>query len=798
MIGELFAELVDATPAQVDTRLSAPGASPYVASELLALLAASRGNGRLDRPLAIDQPLTYQPSLAEGDRIGRFVIDRQIGRGGMGEVFAAHRDTGDFDQRVALKLLSPSPTARHDLFDHERRLLAKLEHPGIARLIDGGITDTGRPWMAMEFVDGEPIDAWCRRTRADLPTRLRLLVETCDAVAAAHASLIIHSDLKPSNILVDEAGRVRLLDFGIASIAGTEADRRNPVTADYAAPEQLAGDSALTIAADVHALGVVLYELLTGQSPWRGTGPAVPAVVARALHTAVPLPSQVAGGPFPAKALAGDLDAIVMKAMHPDVAHRYASVAALGQDLVRHGRQRPVAARGDGRRYVFGRFVRRNRIAVAAATTAVIALIAGSAGIAWQAHQTAIERNNAVAEARRSEAINQTLTLMFRNAKDFGAGENATVKDMLGDSATRLIGSLDRSPRSALLINTIADLYMGIEDPLAAETLLQKAMDAGVGGTDPAATAEIALRLATTRASLNKPESAQALLVTAEKVFDADPARFRSERVEANATRAQIGRATGDRDRAIALLSAVLPEAESVYADKPRDLLVIYNNLLVNLAEANRIDEMNPIFARAEAMLKRTGQERSVQALAIKQLQGVSQFKAGNPERAEASFANVVALRRAMFAPSAGLAVDLMQLARVKLALGKPAEALPLLTEARPLALANIGFGSLPAMVGGIGLAEAQAETGAVARAERLLAELHPATKGLPPLVEGMWLRATAIADLRRDNPAAAATALDGAEAIFRAAGPAGESYLKSVPKLRARIAANQATAISR
>jgi eukaryotic-like serine/threonine-protein kinase len=268
--------------------------------------------------------------------------------------------------------------------------------------------------------------------------------------------------------------------------------------------------------------------------------------------------------------------------------------------------------------------------------------------------------------------------------------------------------------------------------------------------------------------------------------------------VEAAAARAQIARSEGDRDQAIALLSAALPPAELAYADKPRDLLTIYNNLLVNLAEANRIDEMAPVFARAEAVLKRTQQERSVQALAIMQLQGVSQFKAGNPALAEASFARVVALRRAMFAPSAGLAVDLLQLARVKLALGKPAEALPLLAEARTLALANLGEGALPTVAIGIGLAEAQAETGSIAEAETLLAALKPRIKGLPPLVDGMWLRAQAILLLRKGDAAAAGKALDAAEAIYRAAGPPGESYLKALPKLRARIAAVQATAISR
>jgi non-specific serine/threonine protein kinase/serine/threonine-protein kinase len=256
------------------------------------------------------------------------------------------------------------------------------------------------------------------------------------------------------------------------------------------------------------------------------------------------------------------------------------------------------------------------------------------------------------------------------------------------------------------------------------------------------------------------------------------------------AARAQIARADGDRDAAIELLTAALPDAERAYADKPRDLLTIYNNLLVNLAEANRVDEMVPVFARAEAVLHAAHQERSVQALAIAQLQGISQFKAGRSAEAEAIFARVVALRRQLFSPSAGLAVDLMQLARVKLALGKPAEALPLLAEARPLAVANMGETALPVVAIGIGLAEAQAETGELNQAAQLLAALKPRVKGLPPLLDGTWLRAQSILLLRQGDRRGAAAALDAAEAIYRASGPAGESYLRNVPKLRARIAA--------
>jgi non-specific serine/threonine protein kinase/serine/threonine-protein kinase len=792
-----FDDLVD-VPREERTRRLAMLEDHSVAAKVQLLLDASAARGILDGaapPLDAPQSALTYSSLTPGECVGGFEIERLIGRGGMGEVYLAHRRSADFDQRVALKLLRPEAVARAELFDRERRLLASLEHPGIARLIDGGVAPDGRAYMAMEFVSGQPIDAWCRDHTAPLAARLKLFCEVCDAVVFAHANLIIHRDLKPSNILVDEAGRPRLLDFGIARIIDEDAAMATTaalMTPDYAAPEQL-DNAATTVATDVYALGAVLFELVAGRGPWRDEGASLPSIIRRALNDDPPLPSRLAASgkmPFPASAVAGDIDAIVMKAMRRNPLDRYRGVTELADDIRRHLELKPVRARTGSTGYAVGRFVRRYRIAVGAAAAALAALLIGAGGIAWQARQTAIERDVALAEARRSESIVRMLTVMFRDTAT-SAGEAATVKQMLDQTATRLVGSLDTSARSATLITTLFDLYLNLEDGAGADSLIRQAMAKGIGKDDPIATAQMRMRLASSAAAMNKTEEMAPLLDAAEAVFRADPERFRSELVEINSDRAQLLRRTGRIEEAIRLLTATLPQADLVYAENHRDLLTIYNNLLVYMVEANQLDAMPAVFARADAILTRTGQQGSMQGLAIAQLRGVRLLKLNQAEHAEAIFQQVAAQRRAVFGQSAGLAVDLLQLGRARLALGKFPEALRALTEARPMAVENLGPAAVPTLFIGLGIAEAAAETGDTAAAERALADVASPIGAMkkPSLPQGALARTLAVVRLNEGRLAEARQELIKAEAIFTQAGPSGTSFLASLPALRARIA---------
>jgi eukaryotic-like serine/threonine-protein kinase len=797
----LFEELVDLAPDEQTRRLTKSKHPKHVVRQAAALLTASRSEGILDMAApSMTDPLaaaTTYTSLAQGQEVGGFTIKKLIGRGGMGEVYLARRTSADFDQLVALKLLRAEAADRGDAFLRERRLLARLEHPGISRLIDAGIAPDGRPYMAMEYIEGQSIDVYCRDHKCSLEQRLNLFRDVCDAVSYAHAKLIVHRDIKPSNIMIDNDGKVRLLDFGIAKLLDdtslVPATTQAMLTPDYAAPEQLDGDEP-TVAADVYALGIVLYELVCGKGPWRRDGASVPAIIRRVLYEDPALPSKAAadaGAPVAASQIAGDLDAIIMKAMRRNPAERYRSVADLATDVQRHQELKPVQARDGSTRYMVGRFVRRYRWAVAASTAAIVALLIGAGGIAWQARQTAIERDVALAEARRSEAINRMLTLMLSDTAASDAGGDATVKQMLDQTASKLVDTLDTSPKSADLIVTLFDLYVNLEDSAGADALIQKALVREIGKGNAVATALLKMRAATSAAALGRTDDMAPLLDAAEPVFRADPERFRYELVDLAQARAQLLRRTGKVDDAIKLLVQTLPDADIAYAEKDRDLLTLYNNLLVYMSEANQMDAMPAIFDRADAVIKRTGQDNSMQGLTIRQLRAVRLTKLGQPAAAEKIITDIVAKRRAAFGSSAGLAVDLLQLGRAKLALGKFNEAQQVFGEAYPMAEKYLSPAAPPTLILGTGLLEAQAEAGNLNAAQRTLAQVEPLVAAIPKpgLPQAIFAKAKAVLLLKQGKPAQAKAETEKAEQLFKEQGPAGDSYLRTFPALRARLA---------
>jgi serine/threonine protein kinase len=327
-----------------------------------------------------------------GGTVGAYRLIRELGRGGMSAVWVAERTDGLLKRRVALKL--PHVSWRlPDLAERmarERDILASLEHPNIARLYDAGVDEDGRPYLALELIDGKPIDEYCREQRADIPTRVAIALQTARAVAYAHSRLVVHRDLKPTNIMVDSAGQVHLLDFGIGKLLEQDAAAAaqvtqfgNPAfTPDYASPEQLRGET-VTALTDVYSFGVVLYELLSGARPFPPR--TAPASIENALARGDPRPpSKAAGDPVIARALQGDLNTIILKAMKESPLERYASMSAFVSDLERHLRSEPLLARGDSAWYRLRKFAARNRFVLRAVTAAIAVTVAISAGLAIQ------------------------------------------------------------------------------------------------------------------------------------------------------------------------------------------------------------------------------------------------------------------------------------------------------------------------------------------------------------------------------------------------------------------------------
>lgn len=398
-----------------------------------------------------------------GRRLGAYRILRPLGRGGMGAVFLAERVDGQFERRVAIKLLpwSAQGEAMLERFAAERRILAGLDHPGIAHLLDGGIAEDGSPYLVLEYVAGQPIDRYCRDNGLGLRARLDLFLAVCDAVRFAHRNLVVHRDLKPANILVTDKGQVKLLDFGIAKLLDAEGDNAqtrglNFLTPDYAAPEQLSGEP-VTAATDVYALGALLYRLLAGRVPLEVSGQPLARVVEAVCHTEPPrLETAAAAQPQPPAdpgRLRGDLAAIVARAIRKDPRDRYDSVAALAADVRRHLEGLPVSARADTPAYRVTKFVGRHRVGLAAATVVFLAVTTLAGAAAWQAH----ERDLA---AQRAGAVRDFLVNLFEAADPaHSQGEEITARDLFDQGVVRVEQELADTPSvKADLLLTLATI----------------------------------------------------------------------------------------------------------------------------------------------------------------------------------------------------------------------------------------------------------------------------------------------------------------------------------------------------
>ncbi len=418
-----------------------------------------------------------------GTRAGPWLLLAPIAEGGMGAVYRARRDDGSYEQYAAIKLIRPELLGSGDelraemmrRFDEERHILAQLDHPGIARIVDGGTTGSGVPWLAMELIEGKPITHFLREKGLGVDGRVRLFIGVCEAVQAAHRGLVVHRDIKPANLLVDENGRVKLVDFGIAKAldarrAGDAAVQTRTgwaaMTPDYASPEQLQG-GVITTATDVYALGVVLYELLTGERPYDLSG-ATPAQIERIVcDTDARPPSHVGGGTADVvvpwrKRLRGDLDHIVMKAMRKEPEARYASAADMAADLRRHLEGLPVSARGDAFGYRARKFVRRNALTMAAAFALFAVLLTATLVALDQARDAREQAARAELEATRAAQVTGFLQGLLLEADPYEGQREATIADALRAAAARITTEFPDQPAiEAAVRRAIGRAFMG-------------------------------------------------------------------------------------------------------------------------------------------------------------------------------------------------------------------------------------------------------------------------------------------------------------------------------------------------
>jgi serine/threonine-protein kinase len=432
--------------------------------EVEAMLAADQPN----RALSIERLVRDGGASTDADdpivgmRLGPWLVQSVAGRGGMGTVYVAARADGQYEQRVALKIVSSgvpaAPAARR--LEAEKHILARLSHPNIARLLDAGLTPEGTPYIVMEYVDGVSITEHCESRALKLADRLRLLRVVCDATQHAHQALVVHRDLKPSNIFVSRDGEVKLLDFGIAKLLEPEGSAYRgttrgvrALTPEYAAPELMAG-RPVTTATDVYALGVVLWELVTGKRP-------------------LPDASK------PDTRLPGDLDQVASKALRPEPERRYASAGQFAEDIDRFLEGRPVVARPDTFVYRARRFVSRNKVASAAAALFAIVLIAFGIVATIQARRVAIERDRARLEQSKSEQVVRLLIDLFQTANPqvVPGGDRLSIGEFLGRAETRVLGELESQPELGARVRHVLGLmHHARSDGSRASTLLNAAL----------------------------------------------------------------------------------------------------------------------------------------------------------------------------------------------------------------------------------------------------------------------------------------------------------------------------------
>ncbi|MEO0559220.1 MAG: serine/threonine-protein kinase [Bacteroidota bacterium] len=664
--------------------------------------------------------LTEQVDSVVGERIGPWRVGKQIGRGGMGAVYLANRDDGVFDQTAALKLVRPglAPDLA-ERFRAERQILASLGHPGVAQLLGGGVTDDGRPWLAMEYVNGEPITAYCDRHQLGIQARLQLFLEMCDAVAYAHRNLVVHRDLKPSNVLVAEGarrGQVKLLDFGVAKLLASSGDTPvtasgvRPYTPGYAAPEQILG-LAVTTSTDVYALGVLLYELLTGRRP-HPMSSGTPAVVERAVlesdptrpSESVQVPTRPPSGETTSvdelarlrkatpqalrRRLQGDLDRIVLKALEREPERRYGSAEALARDVQRHLEGLPIEARPASRWYRFNRFARRHRVGVAAGSVGVLALAVGLGLALWQGRVAAEERD-------RAEQVALFMTDLLGEFDPSRTGGTLDPVRVLDQAVQRLENRAHQSSDvQAQIYDGVGRIYQDYAQYDEAERLIRRALALrrqlhGPVHLDVAASLG---HLASLRAVQGDHAVADSLYQEAIGLYERLDARDSPDAASSIRGLGRIRRAQGRPEEGVLLVREALAIQQAALVPDAAEVLATQSDLATLLYNTGAYAESDTLFREVLAQYRETLGAHPNTAQALSDHAAVLNARGESNEAIEAH-REALAIRREVFGDNhPRVAQSLSYLGWALQGQGRADEAEPLYREA--LEIRRAAFGS--------------------------------------------------------------------------------------------------------
>lgn len=724
-LSPLLDAALDLPEAEREAWLAAlPPGQAHLREGLRELLAARRvveTDDFLERLPPFSAP-PVRVTLAAGVIVGPYRLISEIGEGGTSSVWLAERVDGSIQRRVALKLphLGLVDRGIEQRIARERDILAGLEHPNVARLYDAGVDDRGRPWLALEYVDGMTPDAWCREQGLGLRDKLRLFLDILRAVAFAHAHLVVHRDLKPTNILVGRDGGVRLLDFGIARLLQPEDAARLPhtqvgavaLTPAYAAPEQFTGQP-VTVATDVYSLGVIFYELLSGATPYATAGRSLGAIEQQVLHVEPP-PMSRAARPGEGAALRGDLDAIAARALEKAPAARYPSVEAFANDIERHLAAQPIVARPRAFAYVARKFLRRNAWPLALAA-GVVVLLAGALGVAaWQWRDAERQRRVAIERLTDVEAASDfTATVLIEGIQP---GEALTFEQLIGlsERIARETGQVDLRTR-VFAAEFLANWYSANGLHVRAEAVLGDAIDS-LPADAPAVGARLRCARADQWGALGRGVEAVEALEREIAANDADDAIASACLL----ARAHVAANTGDAPTALEFGEAALRRFEQSGAESVFTRTQILRVLAAAHGLQDDFREAHAGYAEVIRLFEASGRARGRAAAVAHDGWATLWMNAGNPRRALEEIDLAFAITREL-SPNAQRSDNaVLRRARVLAQLGRFDEARAEFSEAERLAVARGNVVTLAGvLVGQADVAILQRELG---RAEGLLA----------------------------------------------------------------------------
>jgi eukaryotic-like serine/threonine-protein kinase len=706
--------------------------------ELLGLLACDTGKstGPLTTALgaALDATTRDRRRALLGKIVGNYKLTSVLGHGGTGTVYLGERADRQYSAQVAVKIVDGA-TVQGDLgmrFRAERQILASLNHPNIARLLDAGETDDGQPYLIMEYVHGDPVDRYCDQQQLDLNSRLRLFLDICAAVQYAHQNLIVHRDLKPANILVTVEGKAKLLDFGIAklldvseaSASALALTRMNDrlLTPEYASPEQILG-RPVTTASDVYALGVVLYELLTGLRPYvvpaaasqleleRSiciTDPQRPSSCVRRAIDAGPVEGQSSIAAIALarqlnpdrlqRRLIGDIDAIIMRALRKEPEHRYGSIEQFAADVRRLLAREPVQARQGNWVYYSQRFVRRNAIAVGAGTIFVSVILAFAVTMSIQRERIAEERDRATQESARAEKVSKFMLDVFAAAEPFNSyGREITARQLLDQAARSIQGDLSEQPEvRARLMESIGRAYrrQGLpdravayfEESLRIRDLAKLPHDAGTGS--------ILTEMAITLRELGRFTDADRALTTAMQISRSTGADRTLSKAQLFATLGQLELSRANVEQANTYLSQALEIAREVAGPRDAQVATILLDISNTRSWMDDIDGAERAAREAVSIYRETVDERHPDRVMADYLLARVLNLQGRTEEAAVLYESTLTAQRLLFGDSSARVGDTMtELAQVRLNQGRLSEAERLMTESLELSSKVRGAG---------------------------------------------------------------------------------------------------------